>query len=152
MKLHMFLVIGCALAVTACADRESAGSAEKGEIKLPAEEMMPMQRAAPKDEVGTEAFVRHMHAHARQLTRLNAALEEGDLAGAMTPAYWLSRHEGISAPVATWQPYMVEMRRAAMEVERAADLETARAAAMRISEGCQGCHSAVGIQVNLTSP
>ena len=45
-----------------------------------------------------------------------------------------------------WQDHIVSMRKAALEVGAATDLESARAAAERISESCQGCHTAAGVR------
>jgi mono/diheme cytochrome c family protein len=37
------------------------------------------------------------------------------------------------------------MREASLDVEKSTDLESARAAAERITEQCQGCHTAAGV-------
>jgi hypothetical protein len=37
------------------------------------------------------------------------------------------------------------MRKAAQSVEEASDLASARAAAERINDNCQGCHDAAGV-------
>ena len=42
-------------------------------------------------------------------------------------------------------PHLYRMRTEAAAVEAAADIETARAAAQRITIQCQECHTAVGI-------
>lgn len=148
MKIYTLLVVGLALSVAACTGKEQASPTE---AKISAEAEAALQRAARGDEVGTEAFIRHMHAHARQLVRLNDALAEGNLGAALTPAYWLSRHDEVSAPKESWQPYMEKMRAAARAVENAPDLGTARTAAKRISEGCQGCHREAGVEVDIAA-
>jgi hypothetical protein len=102
---------------------------------------------AAKVEAGTDAFIEHMHEHAKQLGRIYIALEAGDLEGAMTPAYWLSRHEGVTGPLYDWESYLDQMRGGAADVANAADLEAARAAATKIEEGCTGCHTATGAYV-----
>lgn len=91
------------------------------------------------------AFLDHMHAHAEQLDDLNYALDDGDLERAMTPAYWLSRHKTVRNLPEELQPFADRMREAARAVEEAGDIETARAAADRISAECQSCHSATGV-------
>ena len=98
------------------------------------------------ERLPSAAFTRHMHIHADQLDNLNFALADDDLYGAMTPAYWLSRHDEISGAPASWQPYLTGMRKAAFQVESATDLATARAAAKKIGEQCQGCHAATGVR------
>ena len=93
-----------------------------------------------------EEFINHMHVHAEQMDELMFALSDGDLDGAMTPAYWLSRHRTVSTEVPEdWQQHIQGMREAALAVEASTDLESARAAAERISIHCQGCHSAAGV-------
>ena len=93
-----------------------------------------------------QAFIDHMHAHAEQLDELMFALADDDLEGASTPAYWLSRHEAVDGVSDELQQYISGMREAARDVGRAAtDLETAKAAAERLSDQCQYCHNAAGI-------
>jgi mono/diheme cytochrome c family protein len=58
---------------------------------------------------------------------------------------WLSRHDTVEGIPVGWQQYVNGMREAASVVEAADNLETARAAAERISEQCQACHTAAGI-------
>jgi len=153
MKLHTFLIIGFALSVTACTDGDrsepeqtdemqtTAPAAEPAAAEVPAAEVP----AAEKDSFVSEAFMKHMHAHAEELDSLNFALADGDFDAAMTPAYWLSRHEDVSGIPADQQQYMDGMRATALAVENAPDLETARAAAEQITEQCQGCHVAAGV-------
>ncbi len=50
--------------------------------------------------------------------------------------------EGIPSE---WQPFLDGMREASIDVEKSADLESARAAAERITAQCQGCHAAAGV-------
>jgi hypothetical protein len=90
-------------------------------------------------------FLEHMHRHAEYLDALNIALAEGDFDAAMTPAYWLSRHDEVDGIPAEWQPYLESVREAAHNVESSADLESARAAAEPITAQCQGCHTAAGV-------
>ena len=140
MRVHALLLTAFAMCLAACSKQE------------PAEPEQPVtQQAAVVEEVTAErpnfdqAFIDHMHAHAEQLDELMFALADGDLEGAMTPAFWLSRHDAVQGIPEAWQQYVKGMREAAAEVEAANDLETARAAAERISERCQACHSAAGI-------
>ena len=63
----------------------------------------------------------------------------------MTPAFWLSRHDAVEGIPEEWLQYVTGMREAAAEVEAASDLETAKAAAENISNQCQACHTAAGV-------
>lgn len=142
MNRYSFYVGALALFLAACGDREPA---ESPDVATAAPE--PAAEAAtpePTAEV-TEAFLAHMHMHADQLDKLNYALDDGDLWGAMTPAYWLSRHETIDGIPEEWQVYAAGMRQAAFEVESATRIENARAAAAKIAANCQGCHESAGV-------
>ena len=88
-----------------------------------------------------------MHAHAERVDELMYALDDGDLDGARTAAYWLSRHKTVEGIPDEWQMFVTGMREAASRVKGAADLQAARAAAEAISPHCQGCHAAAGILV-----
>ena len=144
MNLHMLLILGFALSVTGCAEKEQAAPEQGHEPQTttPAATEGP---AARDEGMRNEAFLRHMHAHAEQLERLNFALADGDLDAAMTPAYWLSRHGAVSGVPSDWQPYLDGMREAARAVEDATNLDVARTAAERITVQCQGCHAAAGV-------
>lgn len=143
MNLRIILLVGFVLSVAGCAEKEQA-------VIEPVDEA-PM--SAPDDAAPTaanenwpnEAFLKHMHRHAEKLDELNFALADGDLEAAMTPAYWLSRHDTDTDVQSEWMPYVYAMRTEAEAVEAATDLATARAAAERITAQCQGCHVAAGI-------
>lgn len=143
MKLHTLLIVGLSFSVAGCGEKEKVAPAER-DVTPMATEALP---AAEKAEIGTDAFVRHMHAHAAQLERLNAALVAQDLDAAQTPAYWLSRHEGVTSTVDEWEQYIGKMRAAAQAVTDATDLESARDAAQDIYEACLGCHVAAGVDI-----
>lgn len=154
MKFYSLLMIGLALLVAACGEKDKATApqavdapAQEPGAELVVEEAPPNLRAPEIADFGTEAFVRHMHLHAGQLARLNAALAADDLVAAYTPAYWLSRHEGVSDYRDDLQQYIDGMRDAAQAVGEASDLESARAAAQGIEESCRGCHTANGVEV-----
>lgn len=117
MKLQTVLIVGLAMSMTACTQ---------------------------KDQPDAE-FLEHMHRHTEYLDALNLALAEGDFDGAMTPAYWLSRHDEVDGLPTAWQPYLESVREAAHKVENSADLESARTAAEPITTQCQGCHTAAGV-------
>lgn len=140
MRIHALLLTGFALCFSAC------GKQEPAEPEPPATEQAA---AAAEDAVVQarvdQAFIDHMHAHAEQLDELMFALADDDLEGALTPAYWLSRHETVDGIPDEWQQYVTGMREAAAAVEKATDLETAKAAAEKISGQCQGCHSVAGV-------
>ena len=141
MKGHTLFVITTALFLTACGRQEPAEPQQSaGDQAAP-----PVEEAAPERAEFDQAFVDHMHAHAEQLDELMFALADDDLAGAMTPAYWLSGHEPVAGVPDEWLQYVAGMREAASAVEAATDLDAARAAAEEISAQCQGCHTAAGI-------
>ncbi|MDH4055359.1 MAG: hypothetical protein OEW73_07405 [Gammaproteobacteria bacterium] len=94
-------------------------------------------------------FLDHMHEHADKLDDINFALDDGDLERASIPAFWMSKHQSLDRIPRKWQTYVIGMRAAAQEVEYATDLDTARAASKRITEQCQGCHTAAGIETAL---
>ena len=140
MRVHALLLTVFALCLSACGKQEPA---ETGQPV--ADESAVAEEAAAERPEFDQAFIDHMHAHAEQLDELMFALADGDLEGAMTPAFWLSRHETVAGVPDEWQQYLAGMREAAAEVEAAGDLETATAAAERVSDQCQACHNAAGI-------
>jgi heme oxygenase len=150
MKLHSLLIVGLALFFTACAEKKApapepaakhASEPQAGAPVKPAEEMSH----SAEESARKEAFIDHMHAHAEQLDNLNFALADDDLAGAMTAAYWLSGHQEVTGIKEEWRPFLEGMRAAAQAVEEADDVESARVAAERINDNCQGCHDAAGV-------
>ena len=136
MKLNALLILGFASIATGCAEKEEASTDEAPVAEAPAAETQ-----APLNQ----AFLEHMHKHAEQLDALNFALDDGDLEGARTPAYWLSGHETVDGIDSSLQEFLYGMRIAAEAVETAPDLETARTAAEEINKACRGCHDAVGV-------
>jgi hypothetical protein len=141
MKLQTLLAFGFALSMTACGEKDQAATEVVDEAPAPAAEVFP----ATTEEWRNDEFLAHMHRHADYLDDLNIALAEGDIVAAMTPAYWLSRHDSVEGVPSEWQPYLDGMRAASLDVEKSKDLESARAAAERITVQCQGCHTAAGI-------
>lgn len=155
MKLYLLLIAGIAFSVMGCAEKEQAVPEDANETQLstPAAEAMAEDEsaeapAAEKKSWESDSFLEHMHTHAEQLDRINFALDDGDLEAAMTPAFWLSRHEAVSGIPAEWQPFLAGMREAASAVENAPDIATAQAAAGRITQQCQACHAASGVAVD----
>lgn len=139
MRIHTLLMTAFALCLAACGKQESAEPAQ------PVAQQEVAEEAAVKQPQFDQAFVDHMHAHAEQLDELMFALADGDLEGAMTPAYWLSRHDTVEGVPEEWQQYIRGMRDAASAVGAADDLEAAKAAAENVSDQCQACHTAAGI-------
>jgi hypothetical protein len=130
--------------IAGCGQRQADPPSPQSEApEAPATATEAPAPAAPRATVD-EAFLAHMHEHAEKLDDINFALADDDLAAAMSPAYWLSRHDTVSGIPADWVPFVEGMRTAATDVENATDLEGARAAAARITENCQGCHVAAG--------
>lgn len=140
-----------ALAAAAClvaCDKQPAVEeipAEDAAVAAPAEKASAGDESMPAKTVFDQAFIDHMHMHADQMDELMFALADGDLVAAGTPAYWLSRHPTDDRIPDDWLPHLESMREAAREVETATDLDTARAAAERITTHCQGCHAAAGV-------
>ena len=151
MKIHALLIVGFALGVTGCVEKEQAAPAQGDDTEMAAELAAADLPAAAKTKMGSEAFIRHMHVHASHLDSLNAALAAGDLEVAKTPAHWLLRHEGVTGHPDDLQPHIENMRDAARAVAEAPDIAAARAAAQRITEGCRGCHAAAGVDIDLSS-
>ena len=151
MKLHILLIVGFAVSMMGCAEKEQAAPeplVEEAQVPPPATEATPpttQATPAETEEWQTHGLLTHMHRHADRLDDLNIALAEGNLDAAMTPAEWLSRHNEVSGVPSDWQMYLNGMREAALAVREAPDLEAARAAAERINEQCQGCHTTARI-------
>ena len=143
MKLQVFVILALTVCFVACSRDEPSApeSADASQATAPASSTPPK----PKRTWESEAFLAHMHRHAQQLDKLVLALAEGDFDAAMTPAYWLSRHEQVTGLPEEWQPWLDGVRTAAREVESAEDFESARAAAERITIECQGCHAASNV-------
>ena len=143
MKLHTLLIVGFALSMTGCADKEQALPEAVNEVQTPppAAQVPP----AKTEEWMNDRFLKHMHRHADELDDLNLALADGDLDAAITSANWLSRHDAVTGIPPEWQLYLNGMREAARAVGKASDLEAARLPAERITENCQGCHVVAGI-------
>jgi cytochrome c556 len=146
MKLHSLLIVGFALCVSACAEKEAPVPATAPAPEPQAEAPAPAESAAVEEKGSRgEEFIDHMHAHAEQLDDLNFSLADDDLEGAMTAAYWLSGHQEVEGIEEEWRPFLNGMREAAQAVEEAGDIDTARAAAERINDNCQGCHEIAGV-------
>jgi len=143
MKLHLLLIVGFALSMTGCAEKEQAvpEAVDEAQAPPPAAEASP----AKTEKWLNDAFLKHMHRHAGELDKLNLALANGDLDTAITSANWLSRHDAVTSIPAELQLYLDGMREAARAVGEATDLEAARLPAERITDNCQGCHIAAGI-------
>jgi cytochrome c556 len=144
MKAHAFWITAIALCLAACGEQQQAEPQppESSDVTEPAAEPDMAEAATAAVD---QAFIDHMHAHAEQLDELMFALADDDLEGAMTPAFWLSRHDTVEGVPEEWQVHVSGMREAALAVGRATDLESARAAAEEISANCQACHSAAGV-------
>ena len=140
MKTTTFCTLTLALCLAACGKQEAPAPAASEEPAA-----APAAEAPSAKPAFDQAFIDHMHAHAEQLDELMFALADDDLDGAMTPAYWLSRHEAVAGVPDEWQHFITGMREAASAVESAASLETAKLAAEDISDQCQGCHEAAGV-------
>ena len=143
MKVQTLFMTSCAVCLVACSKQEPVEpeQPETGSSDAPVQEMVT-------EPLFDQAFVDHMHAHAEQLDELMFALADDDLDGALTPAFWVSRHDAVAGVPEEWQQYIIGMREAASAVEAAADLDAARAAAEDISAQCQACHTAAGLNMH----
>ena len=155
MKLHTLFVIGLTMGLTACAKEEQV-AAPADEVEAPAAAEAPAAEApaaeastVEKDQMGTAAFIEHMHHHASQLGQLKAALEVGSLPAAQRPAYWLSGHEEVSGVPEGWRVYIDGMHDGARAVDSAENIEQARAAAKQIEASCNACHESAGIEIEI---
>ena len=137
MKLQVLLIIGFTLSLTACGNEEQAAPEQAAEATTTTPESYQY-----------DGIIEHMHRHADQIDIINDALADDDLDASKVPARWLWRHETMIGVPDDWQPYLSAMRQAARDLGSATDLVTARAAATRITEQCQGCHVAAGIVTN----
>jgi hypothetical protein len=142
MKTYVLWLASFALVLAACGKQEPAEPQQPDDTAAPAASMAEEPAPAPAFD---QAFIDHMHQHADQLDDLMFALADDDLVGAMTPAYWLSRHDSVEGIPEEWQQHVTGMREAALKVESTNDLEAARAAAEEISLHCQACHLAAGV-------
>ena len=138
MNINTLVILTVSVMLVACGKQEPAEPQQST-----VEEAVEQAAEAPMKF--DQAFIDHMHAHAEQLDELMFALADDDLEGASTPAYWLSRHEAVDGVPDELQQYIRGMREAASDVGAATDLETAKAAAERLSDQCQYCHNAAGI-------
>ena len=167
MKLHVLLLIALAAALAACGEKEQVAAPTESETKAPEAtavdtpetgtpeaveeavddvvESAPDATLADIQEWRTEGLLDRMHAHAEQLDDLNYALDDGDLFRASTSAYWLSRQDEVEGLPDDLKPYLAGMREAALTVEAAEDIETAKVAAKRVGEACQACHEAADV-------
>lgn len=137
MKLHVLMIIGFALSVTGCENKEQAAPEQAAE-----------EPAAEETSYHYDGILEHMHGHADRIDLINNALADDDLEASKVPARWLWRHETMIGVPEDWQPYLSAMRQSARDLGSATDLATARAAATRITEQCQACHTAAGVTTN----
>lgn len=143
VKIHTLLIIWFALSITGCTKTEQPAPDAIDEAQAPP----PAVEAPPAEEKEwlNDEFLKHMHRHADELDELNLALADGDLQTAIKSAIWLSRHDPVTGIPAEFRLYLDGMREAARDVAEATDVEAARLPAERISNNCQGCHVAAGI-------
>ena len=145
MNVHLLWVIAVSLFMFACGEQQAPQETDEPQVEAPATEPVELEAPPKPEDAVSQEFIDHMHAHAEQMDEMMFALADGNLDNATTAAYWLSRHKSVSGVPDDWQQYIEGMREDARAVENAPDLETARAAAERISVHCQGCHSAAGV-------
>ena len=143
MRIHILGSIAITLCMAACGEQQAPP--EELPVTEPAVETEVSAEPAPQEPIVNQAVIDHMHAHAQKMDKLMYALSDGDFDGAMTSAYWLSRHQSVAGIPEEWQQYLTRMREAALAVESATDLDAARAAAEEITVHCQGCHAAAGV-------
>lgn len=147
MKFHTLLIVGLALGATGCAEKEQVASEAVDATETGTESVVADAPVVEEEGIGTTEFLAHMHHHASQLEQLNAALAIGSIEAAQRPAYWLSGHDEIGGVPAEWQVFVEGMRDGANAVAGAPDIAGARAAAQRITDNCEGCHTAAAVDV-----
>jgi hypothetical protein len=144
-RLILAVMVLCVLSACEKNEEPMAGGMDHSDMDHAGSPAVPP--VTPEEDVQmttrSSATMKHMHAHVDQLERLQAALADGDLEAAGTPAYWLSKHETLAGLPTNLQPHLDSMRAEANTVGQATDLATARAAAQRLEESCEACHSAV---------
>lgn len=146
MKFRGLFIVVFAVCLAACAEKEPAQPQAVDEAPPAA----APEAAVAVDEIWEdEAFVEHMHEHADVLDELNFQLADGNLEGAKAQASWLAAHDTNAGIQSDWMPILFAMRAEAVAVAEAADIETARAAAERITTKCQECHTAAGVRARL---
>ena len=145
MKVHTWVIIAIAMGLWGCAEEEAAQPATVDEAPAAA----PEAAVAVAEIWEDEAFVEHMHEHADKLDELNFALADGDLDAAKAHASWLAEHDTNADIQSDWMPMLFAMRAEAEAVASAPDMDTARAAAERITVTCQECHAAAGVRARL---
>jgi hypothetical protein len=145
MNMRLLLVIGIALGIAGCGEKGPSQPAAVDEAAMEA----PDEAVAVTEIWDDEAFVEHMHEHADKLDELNFALADGDLATAKEHAGWLATHDTNQDIQAEWMPFLYAMRTEAEAVAAAPDIETAQAAAERITVKCQECHAEAGVRAGL---
>lgn len=134
MKTYLLWILGYALIVASCTVQDTT---------------TPVAVDSRSGVQTNTKFLQHMHEHADKLDDINFALADGNLERASIPAFWMAKHQMLDRIPRKWHKYVTGMRAAAQEVEYANDLDTARAASQRITEQCQGCHAAAGIETAL---
>ena len=90
MRTHAIFLGALALCASGCSEQEPAQPGDPTSAQN-----IPAAETVQEQPVFDEAFVEHMHEHADKLDELMFALADGNLEDAMTPAYWLSRHETV---------------------------------------------------------
>lgn len=98
----------------------------------------------------TEAVRTHMQEHFTQAGLVHAAVVAGDLAAVAEAARWIAEHDPVDAP-ASWDPYIATMRREALVLLTAADVEPAAAAAASLVRTCGDCHGSLSDGVTFTA-
>ena len=143
MRFWVILVFSFALGITGCGGEKDQPPADEAQTTAPEEPAV----STTEDELWhSESLVEHMHLHAEKLDELNFALADGDLEAARVSARWLSTHDTDAGIKSDWAPFLYRMRLDAEAVAAAPDIETAQAAAERITAQCQECHNAVGVR------
>ncbi|HEX5061916.1 MAG TPA: hypothetical protein VFV99_21255 [Kofleriaceae bacterium] len=82
----------------------------------------------------------HMTVHLEEAAALQAAIARGWLVDARERARWFASHDMEAPP--SWQPYLDDMRYAAMRIARARDVATAGAQIGLLGRACGACHEA----------
>ncbi len=129
----------CLLGLTPCAPEPNAQPEETKE-ETSAADAKPAQPSA-LDEA-RKSVTAHMGDHLRRAEGIHDAVVLGKLADAKAPAEHLAEHWPEQV-LETWVPFVNDLRHAAGEVNRAADLEAASRATAELAVACGRCHQAL---------
>ena len=106
-------------------------------------------RLTHAQESSEGATEKHMWSHFRAAADMQAAVVRGDLPALKEPATWLAEHDEVGLPTGA-EPFVGELRRAALRAAEARRIEEAGAAIGRVAAACGSCHRELGVELRPT--